>query len=141
MNVPSSTPSPSAARPIPIAKEPAGPRKRCPTPRPSQGSGRAAAQSLQQPAGVRRKSGVPRRSFHGNQQGPQLRNPCPGDACLSRSPWASAKQLASWPLAMSASMSPKAVAVSPSKRSVSCPRPRPMSWPASCRAASIPPSR
>ena len=45
--------------------------------------------------GVRRKSGVPRRFFHGDQQGPQLRNPCPGDARLSRSPWASAKQLAS----------------------------------------------
>ena len=44
-------PSSSAAGPKPIAKEPAGPRKRCPTPRPLQGSGRAAARSLQQPAG------------------------------------------------------------------------------------------
>ncbi len=59
----------------------------------------------------------PRGCFRSTPHRSLLRDPLPGAAYLSRSPWASAKQLASRPMAMSASPPPSVAAGSPSKSS------------------------
>ena len=84
--------------------------------------------------GAGRPGGVPRPFLDGDQQSSPLQNPLPGHAHLSRSPWASAKQLASRPMATSASPSSSAAAASRSRSSAICPWLAPMPSPASCRA-------
>ena len=87
--------------------------------------------------GAGRPGGVPRPFLHGDQQSSPLRNPLPGHAHLCRSPWASAKQLASRPMAMSASPCRSAAAASRSRSSALCPWPAPMPSPASCCRAAL----
>ena len=89
----------------------------CPLRQRRQGSGRAAPRSLPPPP-QRASVGVFHAfPFHGTPHRSLLRDPHPGAPHLSRSPWASAKQLASRPMAMSASPTRSVAAASRSRSS------------------------